>query len=198
MADELGYRVKLLGVAVRTEAGIEQRVHPTMVPKDAPLAQVGSVTNAVKIDGDKVSLTLIGPGAGGPATASAVVADLCDIARGNRVAPFGRPIALMAKPQRAPMQQHAGGYYIRLAAVDKPGTAATIARRMADEQISLESIVQRRRGHRAEPQEPCSVPAPVVLITYATSEDAVRRALAAIESDGVIVGAPQVIRIEQN
>ncbi|NJL08213.1 MAG: homoserine dehydrogenase, partial [Methylacidiphilales bacterium] len=83
MADELGYRVKLLGVAVRSETGIEQRVHPTMVPKEAPLAQVGGVTNAVKIDGDAVSLTLIGPGAGGAATASAVVSDLCDIARGD-------------------------------------------------------------------------------------------------------------------
>ncbi|KAA5601710.1 homoserine dehydrogenase [Blastochloris sulfoviridis] len=198
MADELGYRVKLLGVAVRADSGIEQRVHPTMVPKDSPLAQVGGVTNAVKIDGDAVSLTLIGPGAGGPATASAVVSDLCDIARGDRIAPFGRSVDRLVRPRRAPMQHHAGGYYIRLAAIDKPGTAATIARRMADELISLESIVQRRRGSRGEVPASADAPAPVVLITYATSEDAVRRALAAIERDGVIVGPPQVIRIEQN
>src|SRR5438093_7456552 len=146
-ADELGYRVKLLGVAVRTEQGIEQRVHPTMVPKDTAIAQVMGVTNAVTVDADAIApITLVGPGAGGVATASAVVADIGDIARGVRTAPFGRPSARLTTSKKAPMQRHEGGYYIRLLAVDKPGSAATIARRLAQQNISLESIVRRHRG----------------------------------------------------
>ncbi|MDB5589870.1 homoserine dehydrogenase, partial [Enterovirga sp.] len=90
MADELGFRIKLLGVAERSPTGIEQRVHPTMVPKSSSIAEVMGVTNAVTIDADAVKeLTLVGPGAGGMATASAVVADIADIAKGIRSAPFG-------------------------------------------------------------------------------------------------------------
>ena len=138
-AAELGYRIKLLGVAVRTEEGIEQRVHPTMVRLGSPLAEVMGVTNAVSIDAEGIApITLVGPGAGGAATASAVVSDLGDIARGVRPAPFGRPTASLVASSRAPMQRHEGGYYIRLLAVDRPGTFATIARHLADEQISLE------------------------------------------------------------
>jgi len=93
-ADELGYRVKLLGVAVKTPKGIEQRVHPTMVRKDSAIAQVMGVTNAVTVDAADINpLTLVGPGAGGAATASAVLSDIGDIARGVRTAPFGRPTA---------------------------------------------------------------------------------------------------------
>src|SRR3989440_1803268 len=201
-ADELGYRVKLLGVAVRTEKGIEQRVHPTMVPKDTAIAQVMGVTNAVTVDAAAIApITLVGPGAGGIATASAVVADIGDIARGVRTAPFGRPAARLTVSKKAPMQRHEGGYYIRLLAVDKPGTAATIARRLAQQSISLESIVQRHRGgrpHGGELPGLSGVPVPVILITYATSEDAVRKALAAVGRDKVISGKPQVIRIEKN
>src|SRR5437588_726911 len=201
-ADELGYRVKLLGVAVRTEKGIEQRVHPTMVPKETAIAQVMGVTNAVTVDVDAIApITLVGPGAGGLATASAVVSDIGDIARGIRTAPFGRPSARLAGSKKAPMQRHEGGYYIRLLAVDKPGTAATIAKRLAEQHISLESIVQR---HRTGPPQGGKTPArseapvPVILITYATTEDAVRKALAAVGRDKVITGRPQVIRIEKN
>ncbi|HQS08656.1 MAG: homoserine dehydrogenase [Rhizobiales bacterium 24-66-13] len=192
-ADELGYKVKLLGVAVRTDDGIEQRVHPTMVPKHWPIAQVSGVTNAVAVDGDAVALTLVGPGAGGAATASAVVADLVDLARGTQGYPFGLPTAALQVPRRAPMQLHEGGYYIRLAAVNKPGTAATIAGRMADEGISLESIVQHRPTRKGDGEQ-----ATVILITYATTEEAVRRAVAAIEAEGVIANPPQVIRIEKD
>lgn len=191
VADDLGYRIKLLGVAQRTEDGIEQRVHPTMLPKGATLARVDGVLNAVEIEGDAVRLALVGPGAGGDATASAVVADIADLARGHRTAPFLRPVAALEKLTRAPIQAHEGGYYIRLSVVDKPGTAAIIARRMADEMISLESIVQRRAKGTAS-----DTPAPVVLVTYATTEDAVRRALAGMEADGVLASRPQVIRIE--
>jgi homoserine dehydrogenase len=200
-ADELGYRVKLLGVAQRTEAGIEQRVHPTMVRQGTVIAEVDGVLNAIAIDADTMELTLMGPGAGGAATSSAVVADLMDLAAGRRVASFGRPAAGLVKAQRAPMQRHEGGYYIRLAAVDRPGTAATIARRMAEQNISLESIMQRgrdRRPHGGEDPRSADKPAAVALITYATSEDAVRRALAAIETDGVLAEKPQVIRIEKS
>jgi len=199
-ADELGYRIKLLGVAVKTDTGIEQRVHPTMVPKDSAIAQVMGVTNAVTIDAEGFPpITLVGPGAGGAATASAVVADIGDIARGTRVAPFGRSSSQLAFAGKAPMQLHEGGYYIRLLAVDKPGTAATIATRLAEQQISLESIVQRHRGPEGgKDARAVSAPVPVILITYATTEDAVRRALAAVKADKVITGEPQLIRIEKN
>jgi len=199
-AAELGYRVKLLGVAVKTEAGIEQRVHPTMVPKDSAIAQVMGVTNAVTVDADGLApITLVGPGAGGAATASAIVADLADIARGVVTPPFGRPAARMTAIRKAPMQHHEGGYYIRLLARDRPGTAATIARRLAQQKISLESIVQRHPpGSRGAAQPGRSGQAvPVILITYATSEDAVRKALAAVRRDRVLSGNPQVIRIER-
>jgi homoserine dehydrogenase len=200
-ADQLGYRVKLLGVAMKTDAGIEQRVHPTMVPKDSAIAQVMGVTNAVTIDADGLApITLVGPGAGGMATASAVVSDIADIARGVRNPPFGRPAARMTAVRKAPMQRHEGGYYIRLMARDRPGSAAAIATRLADEEISLESIVQRHdaRSQPAAPPGRSGEPVPVILITYATSEDAVRKALAAVKRDRVISGRPQVIRIEKN
>jgi homoserine dehydrogenase len=199
-ADELGYRIKLLGVAVKAPKGIEQRVHPTMVRKDAAIAQVMGVTNAVTIDAVGINpMTLVGPGAGGMATASAVASDIGDIARGVRGAPFGQPVAKLATVRKAPMQRHEGGYYIRLQARDKPGTAATIARRLAQQQISLESIVQRHpKGQSAGKSAKSDGSVPVILITYATSEDAVRKALAAVGRDRVISGRPQVIRIEKN
>ncbi len=201
-ADELGYRVKLLGVAVRTEKGIEQRVHPTMVPKDSEIAQVMGVTNALSIDAYGIApITLVGPGAGGGATASAVVADIGDIARGIRSPIFGRPARDLVASKKAPMQRHEGGYYIRLLALDRPGTFATISKSLARERISLELIVQRHPGPRPhggdDPKSP-EAPAPVILITYATTEDAVRRALQTIRRTGVIAGHPQVIRIEKS
>ena len=201
-ADELGYRVKLLGVAMRTDKGIEQRVHPTMVPKASQIAQVMGVTNAVTVDPEGIApITLVGPGAGGMATASAVVADIADIARGTQVAPFGWPTARLKRSGKAPMQRHEGGYYIRLLARDRPGTAATIAKHLAQQHISLESIVQR---HREAPLQGGGAPGrsgaavPVILITYATTEDAVRKALSAVSRDRVISAKPQVIRIEKN
>ena len=198
-ADELGYRVKLLGVAQRTAAGIEQRVHPTMVQQGSMIAEVNGVTNAIAIDADTMELTLIGPGAGGGATSASVVADLIDLAAGRRMPAFGRQASGLTKPERAPMQRHEGGYYIRLAAVDRPGAAAKIATRLADENISLESIVQRHRGtHGGDDPKSPTAPVPVILITYATTEAAVRKALAAVEADGVITEPPQLIRIEKN
>jgi homoserine dehydrogenase len=200
-ADELGYRVKLLGVAVRTAKSIEQRVHPTMIPKSSSIAQVMGVTNAVTIDGDGVPpITLVGPGAGGAATASAVVADIADVARGIRANPFGRPVERLRVTSKAPMERHEGGYYIRLMARDLAGTAATIATRLAEQKISIESIVQRHPDGAFDAINKSAKPGPVpvILITYATSEDAVYRALQAVQHDKVITGRPQVIRIEKN
>ena len=199
-AEDLGYRVKLLGVAMRTAKGIEQRVHPTMVPKSSSIAQVMGVTNAVTIDGQGIPpITLVGPGAGGAATASAVVADIADVARGIRAAPFGRPVDKLQETTKAPMERHEGGYYIRLLARDHAGTVATIATRLADEKISIESIVQRRPDTISNAASAGkSAAMPVILITYATHEDAVHRALQAVQRAKVISGRPQVIRIEKN
>jgi homoserine dehydrogenase len=199
-ADDLGYRVKLLGVATRTAKGIEQRVHPTMVPKSSSIAQVMGVTNAATIDGEGIPpITLVGPGAGGAATASAVVADIADIARGVKVAPFGRPVEALRTTEKAPMERHEGGYYIRLMARDHAGTAATIATRLAEQKISIESIVQRHPNGGAVAKSPAkAAPVPVILITYATHEDAMYKALQAVQRDKVISGKPQVIRIEKN
>jgi homoserine dehydrogenase len=198
-AEELGYRVKLLGVAVRTAKGIEQRVHPTMVPKTSSIAQVMGVTNAVTIDGEGVPpITLVGPGAGGAATAASVIADIADIARGVRVTPFGRPVDKLRDTKKAPMERHEGGYYIRLMARDVAGTAAKIATHLAKEKISLESIVQRHPDGIDPTGASHASPMPIILITYATHEDAVRRALAAVQHDKIINGRPQVIRIEKN
>jgi homoserine dehydrogenase len=193
-AAELGYRIKLLGVAARTPAGIEQRVHPTMVPRSSAIAQVMGVTNAVTIDADAVQeLTLVGPGAGGMATASSVVADIADIARGLRLPPFGLSMASLTPPRRAALQTHEGGYYIRLSVYDRPGAAAAIATRMAERTISLESIVQRRRP--GEQKGASAVP--VILITHATSEKLIGEALKDVLADGFIAEPPQVIRIER-
>ncbi|MCV6576914.1 MAG: homoserine dehydrogenase [Cohaesibacter sp.] len=201
-ADELGFRIKLLGVAQKTDTGIEQRVHPTMVPKSSAIAQISGVTNAVAVDGDAIgSITMSGPGAGGDATASAVVADLVDVARDFKVYPLGRPAAGLQPYVRAKMRAHEGGYYIRLSVNDRPGAFASIAQRMAEHDISLESIVQHRaNGHftkSANGQAQEVAPQAVVLITYETTEEAVRKALQQIKEDGHIAAPPQMIRIER-
>ena len=198
-ADELGYRIKLLGVASRTETGIEQRVHPAMVPRSSAIARVDGVTNAVAVEGDFVGqLVLSGPGAGGDATASSVMSDIADIARGDKVGTFGRPASSLEPYRQAAIRRHEGGYYIRLSVYDRPGAFAAIAQRMADAGISLESIVQRRRAAQSAAPDHLvpDAPAPVVLITYETTESAVRGALTAIKADGHIASDPQMIRIE--
>ena len=193
-ADELGFRVKLLGVAERTPHGVEQRVHPTMVAKSAPLAQTMGVLNAVSIDGDAIGeLTLVGPGAGGDATASAVAADIVDIARGIRVPAFGRPVASLVEADRVPMQRHEGGYYVRLAVVDRPGAMGAIAARMGERLISLEAIMQKR----ATREVAAAGVVPVVLMTHGTTESSIREALKHAVEDGVVREKPQVIRIER-
>ncbi|WP_273757618.1 homoserine dehydrogenase [Bartonella sp. AU55XJBT] len=194
-ADELGYRIKLLGVALKTDSGIEQRVHPTMVPTSSMIAQINGVTNALSIQSDLLGeLLFSGPGAGGMATASAVIGDLADIAKassGFHYAPVLRRPALELTPhKKARISNHAGGYFIRLNVHDRAGVFAAVARHMADNHISLESIVQR-------PFVENQIEKTIILITHETTEVNVRQALAEIEKDGHLVAKSQFIRIER-
>ena len=197
-AKDLGYRIKLLGIATKTPDGVESRVHPAMVPHGSPLAEIGGVTNAVSIQADSVgSLIMSGPGAGGDATASAVAGDICDIAKskpGHQHGPaLGHPAHSLTPHEQVPMRAHEGGYFIRLTVIDKPGTMASIATRMAEQGISLESIVQRKaKGEEATEQ------APIIMITHETTEQAIRNALKDMSSDGRLVGEAQMIRIEKS
>lgn len=196
-AADLGYRIKLLGVAQKTESGIEQRVHPTMVPHDSVIAQVDGVTNAVALESDILGeLLMVGPGAGGNATASAVLGDITDIAKSRpgaqNVPVLGRPAQLLEPYRQAEMQSHEGGYFIRLTVQDRTGVFASIATRMAENAISLESIVQ----HAKEPVVPGQQQT-IILVTHATMESAVRKAVTAIKAEGYLIGEPQVIRIER-
>ena len=198
-ANELGFRIKLLGVAQRTETGIEQRVHPTMVPKSSAIARIDGVLNAVAVDGDFVGeIVLVGPGAGGNATASSVVADIADIARGDETPVLGMPAADLKPYRRARMRLHEGGYYIRLSVFDRPGAFAEIAKCMGEAGISLESIVQKRHAKDEAPAKyDADVPQPVILITYETTEVAIKEALDVVMSKGVLAEKPQMIRIEK-
>ncbi len=144
----------------------------------------------MSINGDAVrELTLVGPGAGGDATASAVLADIIDIARGLRVVPFGQPVADLDRVPRAAMQRHEGGYYVRLSVQDRIGAIAAIATRMAACGISFEGIMQRQEpaGVQGSALPPGFVP--VVLITHATTETSIREALDAVEADGYIAAS---------
>jgi homoserine dehydrogenase len=201
-ASDLGYRIKLLGVALKTESGIEQRVHPTMVPEHSALAEVNGVSNCVSIEGDFVGdIMLVGPGAGEKPTASSVVSDIADIARGLVMPPFVRPARELKPYKRAQMRAHEGGYYIRLSVFDRPGAIAAIAGRMAEQSISLASIVQRPEdeadGGPRRPRPLTGQRVKLILITHETLEASIRRALGAIEKDGHVAETPQMIRIEK-
>ena len=193
-ARELGYRIKLLGIARRHGESVEQRVHPTMVSLDAPIANVAGVTNAVAMSGDAVgAIFLSGPGAGGDATASAVIADLCHVAIGAGGPTFGLPVAELTKGQAAQELVHEGGFYVGLTVHDRIGVFASLTAHMADEGVSLRSITQRDvPGGSPEGQRHKSI----VLITHDIAVDAVRRAVGAVEADGNVVGTPRIIRIE--
>jgi homoserine dehydrogenase len=188
-AEELGYRIKLLGIARLTEDGLEQRVHPCMVPRSSPIAAVEGVYNAVVAEGDFVGrVVLEGRGAGAQPTASAIAADLADIAAGRHVAPFGVPIANLRALPGVPIERHQGAYYVRLMVVDQPGVIADVAAALRDEQVSMESMIQRGRA----PGEAV----PVVLTTHITVEAAMRRALKKIEGLETVLEPPHMIRIE--
>jgi homoserine dehydrogenase len=188
-AEELGYRIKLLGIARLTEEGLEQRVHPCMVSRATPIAAVEGVYNAVVAEGDFVGrVVLQGRGAGAFPTASAVAADLVDIAAGRHVPTFGLYTSNLREIPGVPIERHHGAYYIRLMVVDQPGVIADVAAALRDEQVSMESMIQRGRA----PGEAV----PVVMTTHITVEAAMRRALQRIEALDTVLEPPRMIRIE--
>ena len=188
-ADELGYRIKLLGIAALTEGGLEQRVHPCMVPLQAPIASVEGVFNAVVADGDFIdTLMQEGRGAGEGPTASAVVADLVDIARGHVTPTFAVPATELRHVAPAPMERHRGAYYLRLMVVDRPGVFADVAAAMRDHDVSMEAVLQ----HGRDPGETV----PVVITTHETEEAAMTGTIKDIESLDAVVEPPCLIRIE--
>lgn len=188
-AEELGYRIKLIGSARLTEHGLEQRVHPCMISLQIPLAHVEDVLNAVVAKGDFVETTEYeGRGAGAGPTASAVVADLVDIALGRRSPTFGVPAAELKDIPASPIERHYGAYYLRLMVVDRPGVIADVAAALRDQQVSMESMIQRGRAPNAT--------VPVVITTHATEEAAMSRALAEIARLDTVREPPRMIRIE--
>jgi homoserine dehydrogenase len=189
-ADELGYRIKLLGLARRTDKGVEQRVHPCLVPVGTPIAHVEGVFNAVVAETDYAQANVFeGRGAGEGPTASAVVADLVDIARGARVPTFAVPAAQLADLPASPMARHVGAYYIRLMVVDRPGVIADVTAILRDNEVSLESMLQRGRS----PGETV----PIVLVTHETREEDMARALSKIAALNTVTEPPCMIRIEE-
>ena len=189
LAEELGYRIKLLGIARREDGGISTRVHPCMVPISAPIARVDGVFNAVVAEGDFVGRVMMeGRGAGEGPTASAVVADVIDIARGRFTPVWGAEAAALTPEPSFPMDRHTGAYYLRLMVVDRPGVIADVTGVLRDHAISLESMLQRGRA----PGEAV----PVVLTTHETSEASVRAALKRIAELNTVMEKPALIRIE--
>jgi homoserine dehydrogenase len=189
-AAALGYSIKLLGVARPTAHGLEQRVHPCMVPQATPIAHVEGVFNAVVVEGDAVGrLMLEGRGAGAAPTASAVVADLIDIASGRGAPGFGMPASTMHESKTAPMARHYGAYYVRLMVSDQPGVIADVAAALRDEAVSMEQMLQRGRA-------PAGEAVPVVITTHETEEAAMLRAVRKIGALDTVLEPPCLIRIE--
>jgi homoserine dehydrogenase len=189
-ADELGYCIKLLGVAQQVNGAIEQRVHPCMVAKELPIASVAGVFNAVVADGDFVDTTMYeGRGAGAGPTASAVVADLIDIARGVTPPVFGIAAEKLQRLPTLPMGEHRCPYYLRLLVIDQPGVIADVAAALRDAEISMESMIQRGRA------EGEGEAVPVVIMTHDTQESQIQQALARIGALAAVVEPPRLIRI---
>jgi homoserine dehydrogenase len=188
-ADQLGYVIKLLGIARETEQGIEQRVHPCMVPSHSALAAVEDAFNAVEVEGDATGKMIFeGRGAGAGPTASAVIADIMDIARGSWYRPFNLPADKLQKRNRAAMDDLEVACYLRLSVIDRPGVLAEITSIFRDEQISLHSCLQRARMPGSVVQ--------VVLTTHETRESALQRAVKRIGALDAMTDSPRLIRIE--
>lgn len=186
-AADMGYRIKLLGVAQRTGRGLEQRMQPCLVPANSPLGQLEGGTNMVVIEGDAVEqIVLRGPGAGEGPTASAVMGDVCDIARGLRLPTFGQPAHTLETATRARSQLPAP-FYLRMELMDKPGALAKIATILGNSGISIDRM--RQYDHDG-------TNAPVLIVTHKTSRAALDDALAAMETTDVISTAPVALRIE--
>ncbi|WP_024303905.1 homoserine dehydrogenase [Pseudogulbenkiania sp. MAI-1] len=195
-AEELGYRVKLLGLTRRTDAGIELRVHPTLIPEDRLIANVNGVMNAVMAKGDAIGPTLYyGAGAGALPTASAVVADIVDVTRLLTADPEHRVPHLAFQPDRLqdtpilPIDEIHSSYYLRIAAADRAGVLAEITRLLADNGISIEALIQK--GAVADGS------AEVVILTHRVQEKRVNQAIAAIEALDSVAGKVVRLRMEE-
>ncbi len=188
-AAELGYRIKLIGIATHGEKGLLQRVHPCLVAADTAIAAVGGVFNAVVAEGDFVGQTVYqGRGAGAGPTASAVAADLIDIAQGHTHAVLSPPVAGPGKTKHLTMDGNEGRYYVRLSVDDQPGVIAEIAAALRDESVSMEELLQRPNGS--------GQPVSFVMTTHEVAEAKMMRALAKIAKLPFIAEKPEVIRIE--
>ncbi|WP_419759116.1 homoserine dehydrogenase [Acidisoma sp.] len=187
-AKELGFRIKLLGIAKRQDGGVEMRVHPAMVPEGEPIAQVDGVFNAVVAEGNfSGRVMLMGRGAGAGPTASAVVADLIDIARGRLTPIWGAEGFALETLPALPMAAHNGAYYLRLMVLDRPGVIADVTAVLRDAGVSLQSMLQ----HGRSPGEAV----PIVLVTHETNEAAMMTALAEIAALPAVLEPPALIRI---
>ncbi|MBB2205666.1 homoserine dehydrogenase [Gluconacetobacter takamatsuzukensis] len=195
-AQALGYRIKLLGLARRREDGIEARVHPCLVPEKMPIAQVDGVFNAVLVEGAFVGrLMLEGRGAGEGPTATAVAADLIDIARGNAVPVWGRSTDGLTQVEALPRTAFHEEYYLRLQVQDRPGVIADVTAVLRDHGVSLRSMLQH--GRAADDSGGADEPSvPLVLVTHRTQESAMMAALARIAALPAVIGEPAMIRIE--
>ncbi|MGC8535636.1 MAG: homoserine dehydrogenase [Rhizomicrobium sp.] len=187
-AREFGFRIKLLGMARQTANGLDQRVQPAMVRAGTPLADVEGPFNAILADaGEAGPFFFEGRGAGEAPTASAVIADLVDIARGTHGAPFGRPSAdLKSDSGEAP--DRISAYYLRFEVLDLPGVLAEIAGRLAEAEVSIESMIQRGRS----PGEPVAI----VMITHECAQSRVTDALKVIATSDKVLGSPCMIPME--
>ncbi|MBT8408658.1 MAG: homoserine dehydrogenase, partial [Alphaproteobacteria bacterium] len=187
-AADMGYRVKLLGVAQLTGRGLESRMSPCLVPMTSPLGQLENATNMVVLEGDAVGqIVMRGAGAGEGPTASAVMADVMDIARGTRLSTFGQPAAELRRSTGAQVSAPAP-FYLRTALLDKPGALAKIAATLGDAGISIDRM--RQYGHE-------DTSAPVLIVTHKTTRAALDEAIAAMHGTGVLAAEPVAIRIEE-
>ncbi|HDR28002.1 homoserine dehydrogenase [Rhodovulum sp.] len=187
-AADMGFRIKLLGVAQITGRGLEQRMSPCLVPANSPLGQLEGATNMVVLEGDAVGqIVLRGSGAGQGPTASAVMADVIDIGRGFRVPTFGQPAAGLEQA-RAARASAAAPYYLRMELEDKPGALAKVAAVLGESGISIDRMRQYRHADAT---------APVLIVTHKTTRDALDHARTGFVGTGVVVGEPVAIRIEE-
>jgi len=187
-AADMGYRIKLLGVAQMTGRGLESRMSPCLVPTSSPLGQLEGGANMIVLEGDQVEqIVLRGPGAGMGPTASAVMADVIDIARGTRFSTFGQPAATLARCTPASCATPAP-YYLRMALVDKPGALARVATCLGEAGVSIDRMRQYRHAEAA---------APVLIVTHKTTREALDTAINDIRHLDVLAHTPVALRIEQ-
>ena len=196
-AEQLGYRIKLLGITKRTSEGVELRVHPTLIPTRRLIANVEGAMNAVLVKGDAVGPTLYyGKGAGAEPTASAVIADLVDVTRMHSADPEHRVPHLAFQPDAMadlpilPMSEVITSYYLRMRVEDKPGVLADITRILADQQISIDAMIQREPDEGEEQTD-------IIILTHKTREKNADAAIAKIESLVVVKGKITRLRLEE-